>query len=465
MALKNTLNKKSKDVSEQPKRAVSRKNGSVKTEQKRASSSKKEQETRYESREEILDKYFCPENIKFLKDTFGVDLNSPRVPVKVLHQLRHGRVTDPIDLYLKPLAYDAENKRSVQMPAIKSRASLKVDFYPVMDKDSKKQLPVTPENFPIISVYPCYDYAVRGDVSEQQEASQETGSSRRPLPVFTEDQKQALEGIGINRDRLYKDSYNAFSLAAKQAMAAGEEFYFSGRVKVYSEMADRNFYVNVNGYGTLGKGEDGRAVATFEAQEEVEKTQEMLPDLASIRRVEDVTFDFLRKDKFGIVTDASGRPELSDSGRELCMFGRCLGPVEAEIHKGDKTEKAEYLVSMVNGGLCFMKFNEESLKNQIKDGTVSINKQKLEPASPEDLDNYAKGIGGMFKGYKEVVKDGDRSKEVIRDAYLIPDSQNKGFAVALSADMTSAVKKYREEQSAKIEKKAGRARRKVGYSF
>lgn len=112
-----------------------------------------------------------------------------------------------------------------------------------------------------------------------------------------------------------------------------------------------------------------------------------------------------------------------------------------------------------------MKFNEESLRNQIKDGTVSINKQKLEPASPEDLESYAKGMGGMFKGYKEVVKDGDKSKEVTRDVFLIPDSQNKGFAVALSADMTSAVMKYREGQSAKLEKKAGRARRKVGYSF
>lgn len=434
-----------------------------------------------EDRDRILKERFCPEGIKYLKDVLGLDLTGRAVPVSDLYNIADGRVTEPLEAVVRPLVYDRDLKRVVEKKPLKVVASFRI----VMPYDRKTFKPVAPtaENRPFVASYPCYEYLQKADPSEKVSAPAPAGTATDgEMPRFTPAQVQALEGIGVNEDRLYSNSFNAVPVSVKRAMLAGEAFDVNGTVRVSDGGSDSRLSINVNGRGRMVTAEDGSVAVRFEPQYPVEQKSDQIIDIMRIRRIGNLELDFFERDAKGHVkTDVYDNPIINKAGKDLARYGQAFGPVDGFVHEKtydrqsrrweDTVRKEKYQVSLVNGGLCvtrMVKVNDldkdgNQMKTYIngkevdkfhyevkdprvsKDGTVRIGNQSLRPATRKDLDDYRRGVGGKFLGFEFVDFKSRDKKTVTYDIFAVPDNRRNGFAKGFSQKVSEDLIARREE--------------------
>lgn len=450
-----------------------------------------------EDRNKVLKERFCPEGIQYLKDVLGLDLTSRDIPVAELYNIAGGRVTAPLETVVKPLAYDKTQKKVVEMPPIKIVSSflIKMPF----DKETGKWIAPTAEHRPFISSYPCFDYLQKADPSERMSvvASVEAPKNEE-LPKFNAAQTQALEGIGINEDRLFSNSFNAIPVSVKREMLAGEPFEVNGTVRIPDNTPDSRLSININGMGKMITAKDGTVTVKFDAQYPVEQKSNQIVDIKKVSRIGNLELDFFEKVEYVGTdgkthrknkTDVYGNEILNKAGKDLLRYGQAFGPVDGYVHEKfydqqshkqeDTVRKEKYQVSLVNGGLCVTKMikvadldkDGQQMKTRIdgkevdkfhyevkeshvsKNGTVRIGNQDLAPATPKDLEDYKRGFGGRFNGFEYVDMTGKQKKTVTYDVFAVPDNRRSGFSKTFSQKVSEELINRREETTKKPTRK------------
>ncbi len=432
-----------------------------------------------QKRAELIEKGFHPTAVAFLKKELGIDLNS--LPLNTVYDIKAGRVTEPLTVRVTPLVYDRSTKTAKEMPPIQSVSSMRFvfpydkNFNPVaLDKEHKV----------FVASYPCHEYIQKAEPSLNVTAEENAPAAavQKELPKFTQEQIMALEGIGINENRLYGSAFNALDVETKRDILDGNVFSVDGYVRTSFGV------LNVSGVGKLVEGPDGTARAKFQAQEPVTLDKDSILDIASVRKMGNLELDFFERDANGkMKTDVYDLPILNQAGKDLVNYGVSFEPVDGYLHKmeydakerkfKDVVQKDKYQVSVVNGGLCATKMRKvndlDQDGNQIKtkfngkevdkyhyeatdvrlnaDGTVKVGNQDLKFKTKQDLENYKRGKGGVVEGAKwlSYSEKGGKPKEVKYDAFIVPDNQKNGFAKAFSP---STSQKLIEKNQTKIMK-------------
>lgn len=445
-----------------------------------------------QKRAEIIQKGFHPTAVKFLKDELGIDLSS--LPVSTIYDIKAGRVTEPLAVKVTPLAYDRETKTVREMPPIQAVASMRFVF-PYDDKFQPVALDKNHRVF--VASYPCHDFVQKADPSMQQEMapSVKPAGETVELPKFTPAQVMALEGVGINENRLYGNAFNALDLDTKRSIQQGEAFDVDGYVKTSFGV------LNICGQAKLVQGQDGTVRAKFQSQEPVMQGKDSILDITSVRRIGSLELDIFQRDSSGRVkTDVYDLPILNQAGKDLVTYGTAFEPVDGYLHRmeydsqtrsfKDVVEKGKYQVSVVNGGLCATKmrkvadldqdgkplmttyngkqvekYHYEATDVRINsDGTVRVGNQDLQFKSPQDLENFKRGKGGVVEGatWQSYGEKGGKPKQVKYDAFVVPDNQRNGFAKAFSP---STSQKLIERQQQQIQPKVAPKRQKFSLGF
>ena len=421
-----------------------------------------------QKRAKLLKERFCPEGVSWLKDVLGIDLQ--RVPLQAVYDIAVGNVTsEPLEAVVTPLAYDKVKKSNVEMPPVKVVASFRI----VMPYDRESHRPIAPskEHPVFVASFPCYEMLDKSE-PEQQVVTRPAAAEGEEMPKFTPEAVMALEGIGIREDRLYANSFNAVSLADKRAMVNGDAFDCTGTIRV-ADGLDNRVSLNLNGLAKLVSDKEGHIVAQFQPQYPVEQRKGKVIDLTKVCRIANVEIDIYDRDARGMrKTDVYGNPLINKAGKDLVQYGRVFGCVDGYVHskefKGGKfeehIEKNKYEVSVVNGGLCITsmkkvfelgpdgeqrddKYHYESRDAKVnKDGTVRVGMQDLKPATPKDLVDYRRGVGGKFIGFE--TKDFKTGKSIVYDAYVVPDNRRNGYGRAFSQKASEDLLARREEKKA-----------------
>lgn len=430
---------------------------------------------------------FLPENLTYLKDVLGIDLTDEKKYDKdFIDDLVHGRVTKPIEMTVTPLAYDRElKKKNVEMPKISIISSVRMGI----PHDSEyKQLPINPkvkETALRVETYPHYLKCEKVDGEEEMSEAISAGTADMKQTAdkieFTPEEKMALEGIGINDQRLYGGKFNSFDMETKKQIKDGEDFVFAGSVN--TEVG----YLSVSGIGRLSN-EDGKVVATFEPLDKQEG-KDLVLDITNVRKIGNLELDFFERGTDGkIMRDESGQPRLNAAGWNLVEYGQAMEPVTGYVHLKsewskeknryiDEVKKWSYQVSVVNGGLVVTPM-KEVVKDEryevyaaIKDDKVKINGEYLEFVSEREKDMYIRGYGGIVKG--ATWKDYKTGKDVKYEAFVVADNKKNGYGFAYSPSVSKALIERRAEnmrkEQAKEEQKARRAAllkpKKQGFSI
>ena len=430
-----------------------------------------------QKRAELIEKGFHPTAVAFLKKELGIDLNS--LPLNTVYDIKAGRVTEPLTVRVTPIVYDRSTKTAKEMPPIQSVSSMRFvfpydnDFNPVaLDKNHKVY----------VASFPCHDFIQKAEPSLETQQGAAEAPAKKELPKFTAEQIMALEGIGINENRLYATSFNALDVETKRDILEGNVFNVDGYVRTSFGV------LNVCGVGKLVEGPDGTARAKFQAQEPVKMEKDCILDIDSVRKMGNLELDFFERDANGkMKTDVYDLPILNQAGKDLVNYGVSFEPVDGYLHKmeydarekrfKDVIQKDKYQVSVVNGGLCATKMRKvndlDQDGNQIKtkfngkevdkyhyeatdvrinaDGTVKVGNQDLKFKTKQDLENYKRGKGGIVEGATWVSygEKGTKAKQVKYDAYVVPDNQKNGFAKAFSP---STSQKLAERNQVKLTK-------------
>ena len=432
------------------------------------------------ARSKYLSEKFHPKAVEFVKERFGLDLANPKaVSLSDLYDIAQGKVTRPMEIVVTPLAYDRAQRKDVEMPRIKSVASLrfvfpKEDGKPVAPdmSDKKKRI--------FVATVPCRPMVER---AEGFDSPQQAPAGERELVKFTPQQIQALEGIGINRDRLF-GGFNGLSADQKADIAAGRKFEVDGAVRIGDGMM-----VNVIGEARLVPGEDGRVEARFMPAYPEERSAGLVPDLEAGRRQGVLELDFtLRTSNGKAMTDVNGVPYLNDAAKNLIDYGMAMGPVVGYVHTRkqdektgewkDRTERHNYEVTVVNGNLYAtpmkevpdlrpdgtqITYTDRSGKEKVqthpevasaivKDGKVYVNGQNgqkgkaLEFASPEDQKNYLLGKPAVVKD--AVYHDFKSKTEKVYDGVAVCDNRSAGFGKVFTPSTSQALmEKMKEAKS------------------
>ena len=422
------------------KTSKTEKKPSVKAPQVKKTSAQKQVELREkEAHDKALDS-FHPEVVKFFGEKLGVDLSS--LKTSVLYDLLQGKLTDPMEIVVTPLAFDRETSKKVEMPRIKSVASVRV-FLP---RENGKSVAPS-DKFPIqVQTVPCRPLLEKSEVPEPA-LKQEKPEVEREMPTFSDAQLLALEGVGIDRTRMF-GGYRHLSREQKCDIADGKPFLVDGTVKT-----DFGF-VNVIGHARLGADKDGNPVCQFETTYPETRDASKVIDLLEARRMGMLELDLLRRNNDGrIITNVNGAPMLNDAGSNLVNYGMAMEPVKGYIHKHvydskekkfvDKVDTGWFQVSVVNGNLFATRMKEvkvqgidgaeivrpEIEQSRVKDGKVFVNGKSGEPlefASERDLTDFLAGRGGVVKN--AVHHDFKTGKDVTYDAFVVPDNTKAGFA-------------------------------------
>ena len=90
--------------------------------------------------------------------------------------------------------------------------------------------------------------------------------------------------------------------------------------------------------------------------------------------------------------------------------------------------------------------------------------QDLQFKSPQDLENFKRGKGGVVEGatWQSYGEKGGKPKQVKYDAFVVPDNQRNGFAKAFSP---STSQKLIERQQQQIQPKVAPKRQKFSMGF
>lgn len=479
MAINKNADSKKSEMTEKAKssaKAQSRKSTSARAEKPQAKVSDDKK------REELIEKGFHPSAVRFLKEELGIDLNS--LPLNTVHDIKSGRVTEPLAVKVVPLAYDKESKEIRQMPPIQAVASMRFVF--PYDNDFKP-VALDKEHRVFVASYPCHEFIQKAEPGMTESPVAEAAPEQKELPKFTAAQVMALEGVGINENRLYANSFNALDVDTKRSILEGEVFDINGYVRTSFGV------LNVSGQGKLVEMKDGSVRAKFQPQEPVAQGKNSILDINAVRKMGNLELDFFERDRNGRVkTDVYDLPILNQAGKDLVTYGVSFEPVDGYLHKmeydskekkfKDTVQRDKYQVSVVNGGLCATKMRKvmdlDKDGNQIKttfngkevdkyhyeatdvrlnpDGTVKVGGQDLKFRSAEDLDNYKRGKGGVVEGatWTTYGEKGQKPKKETYQAFIVPDNQRNGFAKQFSPSSSQKlIEKNNKVQSKTVRKK------------
>lgn len=418
-----------------------------------------------------------PEAVQYVKDKLGLDLKDPRVvDTQTLYDIVQGKVTKALPLIVVPQAYDPAAKALVDMPKIKVMDSIRIDF----PKENGKS--VAPSvKVPYIETIACRPFLEKaeGFVPERAESPE---VEQKPFS-FSDKQLLALEGIGINRDRLY-GGFNYLPREVKADIAEGRTFFVDGQVKT-------DFgYVKVIGEARL----DGDAVR-FQSTYPEAREENTILDLRGARIQGNMEFDFfLRDSNRRVITDVNGVALFNAAAENLTKYGMAMEPVMGRSHtrkwdekKGEFKDVASvwepYQVSVVNGNLYATKMRQvvelgedgkpimetdrsgqevekthPEANVRTRDGKVFLDNQGAEPKefrSPQDYENFKRGKVAVVKDV--VFHDYKNNKDVTYEAAVVADNRAAGYGKAF----TPATSK---ELIAKMDTKKN-VRRKQNYSF
>ena len=416
---------------------------------------------------------------EFMKEKLGVDVNDRRqVSDSNLFDLIQGKVTSPMELIVTPLAYDREKGANVQMPKVKLMTSLRVEF--PRDRDTRQFVPIDSEHPARVSTVPCLPYREKAEGYEADSPAQAPAAQRgaKEGPTFTETQLRALEGIGIDRNRLFAGP-NPFNREEKEAIASGEKFFFTGAVNTDAGL------LRVAGEGKLSGDR-----ALFETSYPEKRGENLVLDITEARKIDLVTkdegravlmLDFLERDAYGRAkTDVNRQPKLNQAGTNLVQYGMAMEPVVGVIRYRAKNgegkwevkdgEPRHYQVTALNGSLHVTPMKEvkdlapdgsvitykdrkgntveqthpEIYNPMVKDGKVYVDgftakgASRVDFASKEDEANYRQGRAAVVKGH--VFYDHGAKKEVTYDAVVVADNRKAGFAHAFSPSVSKALR-------------------------
>ena len=293
----------------------------------------------------------------------------------------------------------------------------------------------------------------------------------REMPTFTESQLLALEGIGIDRSRMF-GGFNHLTREQKCDIADGKLFYVDGAVKTDFGV------VNVIGQAKLSTDKEGIATAQFETTYPEGRDASKVIDLLEARRVGALELDFFRRDNNGtVITNVNRAPILNEAGANLVNYGMAMEPVKGYIHKReysaktkkfvDKIETGWYQVTAVNGNLFATRMKETKVKGidgeeivrpeiaqaRVRDGKVFINGKTNEPlefATERDLTDFMAGRGGVVKN--AVHHDFKTKKDVVYDAFVVPDNTKAGFARQFTPETSKKLIERRDRKVSAVKK-------------
>lgn len=441
-----------------------------------------------QKRDELIRTGFHPTVVEFLKNEMGLDLS--KMPLSTIYDIKYGRVTEPLEIKVKPLVYDREKGERVEAAPLKSISSLSFVFpydnnYNPIALDDKHRV--------FVASYPCHDF-IRKAEEAGATANVEAKEENKALPKFSNEQVMALEAIGINGDRLFSTNYNSLDVDTKLAIAAGEEFAFDGYVRTSFGG------VNIAGIGKLSEMQDGTVRARFQSNEPVTQGKNDILDILSVRRIGSLELDIFERDSKGkMKTNEFDQPILNQAGKDLVNYGVAFEPVTGYTHKTEfdskkgtyvNTIKSEkYQVTVINGGLCataMKKVNDiDKDGNNVKttfngkevdkyhyevanarvneNGTVTINKKEVSFKTDNDLKNFKAGKVAVVSGAEWISYGEDKKgKKIAYDAVVYPDNQRNGFAKAFSP---STSERIISERQVKAQKKVTKPAKKQNFSL
>ena len=427
-----------------------------------------------------------PEAPAWLKDNLGLDVNNPRqIDTNTLYDIVQGKVTKPLDIVVTPLSYDREAKANVEMPRIKVSTSLKLEF----PRKGKDFLPLDENNRVRMSNVPPLPYALKAEGYETRreapQAPQEgAAEGERKNPEFNESQIRALEGVGINRDRLF-GGVNYLNREEKERILSGEKFQVNGAVNTSAGL------VRIIGEAKLSTDSEGKAVARFQSVYPEERAANMVIDLMSARRQELLTkngrtvveFDFFKRDSRNhVISDVNGRPLLNKAGENLVRYGMAMEPVTGFVQvqswkdgkREVKPDPHQYQVSVVNGNLHFSEMRQvpdlnpdgtkvtytdkagkvheqthpEVYNAHVKDGKVQLDGKAYDFKSKADEENYLRGKPAVVKGF--TYHDYKANKDVVYDAVVVADNRSAGFGKPFTPQTSQdLIKKIEKKETAR----------------
>lgn len=413
-------------------------------------------------------KGFHPDSVTFLKEKLGLDLD--RLEVRDLYDLLTGKLTKPLELVVIPMVYDRESTKNVEMPRIKTVASIRVIF---PTKNGKQVAPDGKDKRIFVSTVPCRPYIEKAVTPETGATVKAASKDERENPTFTESQIMALEGVGIDRSRLF-GGFRYLSKDTKYDILDGKRFYVDGAVR--TEFGT----VNVIGEARLRE-ENGKPVADFATTYPEEKSDKKVIDLLDARFMGILELDIFRRSGEGrVITNVNGAPMLNRAGENLVSYGMAMEPVRGitHVHKWSDKEKkfidtiqtAWYQVTAVNGNLFATKMKEvkekaeggeEKIRLECAQLRTSETRDKVyldnysnEPlmfASERDMDDYMCGKGGVVVGAK--FHDFKAKKDLVYDAFVVPDNTRGGLGRQFSPDTSKKLIERRDKSMSAIRSK------------
>lgn len=411
----------------------------------------------------------------WLKDKLGLDLESNSISARDVYDITQGKLTRPLAFVVTPLAYDKAKQEQVEMPKIRNMASIRL----VMPMENGKPVALDDKHRVFIETVPCRPYLVKGDTEAFALSEPEVAPADKKDVQFSDEQLQALEGIGINPNRMF-GGRNHLSREEKEMIFSGEKFPVDGVVRTTA-----GCYVNVCGEAVLATAKDGSVTCKFQPNYPEEREAGLVLDILSGRTIGALDLDVFKRDSTNrIIRDENNKPILNEAGMNLINYGMAMQPVLGYTHQRefdkkenrwrDSTESAYYEVTVQNGNLYASKMREVKEKNEegkevsrwesgrvrVRDGKVYLDgnaKDALEFASEKDMKSYLEGRGGVVKGVTH--RDYKTRKDTVYDAFVVADNRKAGFGHAFSPETSKKIIEAREA------KQRTRRRQNFGIGF
>ena len=390
--------------------------------------------------------------LEALKDRLGLDLSSPKIGADVIWGIRKGNVVGPVEVEVVPTAYDRETKKRSEMPAIKALVSLRVGLPfkggEIVAPDKKNKLYI--QTFPVRPLVLREDGQEEGQQREAQAApAEEKKGGKKKDPTFSDAQIKALEGAGVEPDRLF-GGHNFLSKEEKQALLDGESVEISGAVKnAYGD------FINIHGEVSLGK-KDAKfdsvvmrtladrtkvpALASIPNEEfETLKGGDFMVDILGASRQGQVDFDVFMRDSDGKVfrDSKTDTPVLNEAARNIISYGSSMGAVTGWFHgKDDKPARHDYVITVVNGSFVAEPMEKvPTLDRAGKPVVREVWSAKKKKVVEEKVTHPEVKWRNIITDENKVRVDGMKEPLAFRDEYGFADFAAGRPAVVIGAEM------------------------------
>lgn len=425
-----------------------------------------------------------PSAVEYVKRNLGIDLKSPQTSLSVIHDLAQGRYTEPVAVTVTPRGYDRVARKTVSLPPVTALVSLRIDF----PREGGKPVAIDKKHPAYLSSVSVRPEVLKG-AAPQVSRTEEPGSDSSKL-TFTDAQILALEGAGIEPDRLF-GSNGSLSAADKESLLAGAPVEIEGSVRLEGgERVNIHGEVELDGEKAVFRSsvmrrlQDKSLVPALASVPEDEfeglKRSDFQIDIAEARRQGSVDFDLYEKGPDGKTLSTAEGPVLNPAGRDLLTFGSSMGPVRGFIHfrNYDKAsgkwaegvETAWYHLTVINGNIAATRMRRDAVMGKDGEKTysaphvnprldsegrvyVSGGREPLSFASDEEFDRYRAGKPAKVKDARH--HDFKLGKDITYDAYVVFDGASGGFAKQFSPSSSKKIEELiRKRESRKTHLKS-----------